>query len=264
MPTTAVPLVLGWEEWIALPDLGLPAIKAKVDTGARTSALHAVFVSRLPGQGAQGAVRRSSDSAAQRRRDHLCGALGRPSRGAQFQREREERYVIATPIRIGEHLWPIEITLTNRHMMAYRMLIGRQALAGRALVDQTRPSSSQSCATRCIRKSVWAGVAVADLVPMRMHGHCKRGRARNLSRSLADSPSSSDGETLYCGQRTRVRRQVKKIHLFDWSELYAVSVLTLASQASTEAAKPGTTFQGLCELPRDGRGTRGRVHDGLP
>ena len=140
MPTTATPLILGWEEWIALPDLGLPAIKAKVDTGARTSALHAVFVE--PFGPAKARKVRFGVHPIPRRNDVeiVCMAPLVDKREVRSSNgEREERYVIETPIRIGGNVWPIEITLTNRHMMAYRMLIGRQALGGRALVD---PSAS--------------------------------------------------------------------------------------------------------------------------
>jgi ribosomal protein S6--L-glutamate ligase len=140
MPSTAPPIILGWEEWIALPDLGLPAIKAKVDTGARTSALHAVFIepfgpakSRKVRFGVHPIPRRSDV-------EITCVAPLVDKREVRSSNgEREERFVIETPIRIGDHVWPIEISLTNRHMMAYRMLIGRRALASRALVD---PSAS--------------------------------------------------------------------------------------------------------------------------
>lgn len=140
MPTTVMPLILGWEEWIALPDLGLPAIKAKVDTGARTSALHAVFVE--PFGAAKSRKVRFGVHPIPRRNDVeiVCVAPLVDKREVRSSNgEREERYVIETPIQIAGSVWPIEITLTNRHMMAYRMLIGRQALAARALVD---PSAS--------------------------------------------------------------------------------------------------------------------------
>lgn len=130
------PLIFGWEEWVALPELGLPAIKAKVDTGARTSALHAVFVE--PFGTAKAPKVRFGVHPVPSRADLEITCIAplvdrrevRSSNG-----EREERYVIETPLRIGEHSWPIEITLTNRHMMTYRMLIGRQALGSKVLVD---------------------------------------------------------------------------------------------------------------------------------
>lgn len=132
----AAPLILGWEEWVALPELALPAIKAKVDTGARTSALHAVFIE--PFGPARARKVRFGVHPIPRRSDVEITCIAplvdrrevRSSNG-----EREERYVIETPIRIGERLWPIEITLTNRQMMSYRMLIGRQALGHEILVD---------------------------------------------------------------------------------------------------------------------------------
>ena len=134
------PFILGWEEWVALPELGLPAIKAKVDTGARTSALHAYFVEPC-GSGRKPMVRfgvhpipRRSDvevicTASVVDRRHVASSNG----------ERENRYVISTLLSIGNRQWPIEITLTNRNTMSYRMLLGRQAIAEGILVD---PASS--------------------------------------------------------------------------------------------------------------------------
>jgi ribosomal protein S6--L-glutamate ligase len=136
MPPVIAPLILGWEEWVALPELGLLAIKAKVDTGARTSALHAFFVEPY------GSVKkpkvRFGVHPIPRRSDVeiICTAQVVDRRSvASSNGEREHRYVIATPIRIGDSEWPIEVTLTNRETMSYRMLLGRQAIAGTVLVD---------------------------------------------------------------------------------------------------------------------------------
>jgi ribosomal protein S6--L-glutamate ligase len=139
-PKTAAPLILGWEEWVALPELGLPAIKAKVDTGARTSALHAVFVepfgpprNRRLRFGVQPIPRRADV-------EIVCVARVVDRREVTSSNgERENRFVIATLLRVADRQWPIEVTLTNRDTMSYRMLIGRQAIAHGILVD---PSSS--------------------------------------------------------------------------------------------------------------------------
>lgn len=132
----AHPYVLGWEEWLAMPELGVPAIKAKVDTGARTSALHAFMIEvigaadlprlrfgvhPIPGR---------DDVAVIAEADVIDRREVTSSNG-----EREWRWVIRTPIRMGERTWPVEITLTNRENMAYRMLLGRQALQPDMLVD---------------------------------------------------------------------------------------------------------------------------------
>ena len=140
MPPVAAPFILGWEEWIALPELGLPAIKAKVDTGARTSALHAAFVE--PFGSARAPMVRFGVHPIPRRADVevVCTARVVDRRAVTSSNgEREERYVIETPLRIGERQWPIEVTLTNRDTMSYRMLLGRQAIAEGVLVD---PSAS--------------------------------------------------------------------------------------------------------------------------
>ena len=130
--------ILGWEEWLSLPDLGLPAIKAKVDTGARTSALHAFFVepfgSACP---AHGPLRRASHPRP-RRREVICTAEVIDRREVTSSNgERENRYVIRSTVSMGDRTWPIDITLANRETMAYRMLLGRQAILDDMFVDAT-------------------------------------------------------------------------------------------------------------------------------
>ncbi|MGB3456027.1 MAG: 30S ribosomal protein S6--L-glutamate ligase [Litorimonas sp.] len=120
---------LGWEEWIAMPDLGLPAIKAKVDTGARTSALHAVRVEPF-GSESKPQVRfimhpDPEDPSV----EVVCSAHVKDKRQVTSSNGQTElRYVIETEARIGEKSVPIEITLTNRETMGYRMLLGRSAI----------------------------------------------------------------------------------------------------------------------------------------
>ena len=121
--------LVGWEEWLALPELGLPALKAKTDTGARTSALHAFAIQPF-GSEKKPFVRFGihpvpNDPSI----EVFCSAPVVDSRQVKSSNgEKELRYVIKTPIVIGGRKWDIEITLTNREDMAYRMLLGRTAL----------------------------------------------------------------------------------------------------------------------------------------
>src|SRR6056297_392628 len=128
-PDTPQPLQFGWEEWISLPDLGVPALKAKVDTGARTSALHAFDIETF-GPSAKPKVRFTVHPIPGR--DDLvipCSATILDRREvASSNGERELRYVIQSTLSVNGDSWPIEITLTNRSTMASRMLLGRQAL----------------------------------------------------------------------------------------------------------------------------------------
>ena len=136
----SAPFILGWEEWVALPEPGLPAIKVKVDTGARTSALHAYNVE--PFGSARARRVRFDVHPLPRRRDVAIECTARLIDRREVRSssgEREQRYVIETEISIGGRRWPIEITLANRHMMTYRMLLGRQAIQAGMLVD---PGSS--------------------------------------------------------------------------------------------------------------------------
>ncbi|UWR13836.1 30S ribosomal protein S6--L-glutamate ligase [Sulfitobacter sp. M368] len=131
-------LVFGWEEWVALPDLGLPAIKAKVDTGARTSALHAHDI-EVFGPAAKPKVRFNVHPIAGREDIVItCSApLVDRREVTSSNGESEQRYVISSTLTVADQQWPIEITLTNRAGMTSRMLLGRQALADHISISAT-------------------------------------------------------------------------------------------------------------------------------
>lgn len=128
--------IVGWREWVSLPELGISTLKAKIDTGARTSALHAFRVDYYeeqgqpkvnfdihPLQGQETPVINCVANVIDRRRVTDSGG------------HREERYVIKTHLILGMHTWPIEITLTNRDDMRFRMLLGRTAIRRRFIID---------------------------------------------------------------------------------------------------------------------------------
>jgi hypothetical protein len=132
-------LTLGWREWIALPELGIPAIKAKIDTGARTSALHAFYLETFHVNRRRRV--RFGVHPLQRRVDLelFCEtAVVEERYVTDSGGHGEQRLVIHTPIVLGDSVWPIEITLTNRDPMMFRMLLGRTALERRFLVDPAR------------------------------------------------------------------------------------------------------------------------------
>ena len=129
-------LTLGWREWVGLPNLGLPAIKAKVDTGARTSALHAFEIETFSEQG-KPRVRfrihpkqRDSDTVVTCVADIVDERTVTDSGGHS-----EKRLIIETLMTVGCWSWPIEMTLTARDSMMFRMLLGRTAIKGLALVN---------------------------------------------------------------------------------------------------------------------------------
>jgi hypothetical protein len=134
------PKRLGWREWVELPGLGVRAIKAKLDTGARTSSLHAFSLHRFARDGVDVVrfeihpVQRSHAATVQVEANVLGERRVRTSSGQE-----ETRIVIETTLGIAGERWPIELTLTRRDEMGFRMLLGRQAMAKRIVVD---PSAS--------------------------------------------------------------------------------------------------------------------------
>jgi ribosomal protein S6--L-glutamate ligase len=133
-------LIVGSEEWCSFPSLSIPAIKARVDSGAKTSSLHAFNIQAFtrnsqawvsfeihPIQNDRKTTVRCESPVVDRR--YVKSSSG----------SREKRYVISAPVQVGGDIWEIELTLTNRDSMGYRMLLGREAMSGRMLVD---PASS--------------------------------------------------------------------------------------------------------------------------
>lgn len=131
--------VVGWREWIGLPSLGVDKIKAKVDTGARTSALHAHRITKFTKDNAT-YVRFFVHPTQRKKRPEIeCTALVVDERNVKNSGGKAtKRFVIRTQIKVGDATWPIELTLTNRDEMGFRMLLGRQAVRRRFLVDPGR------------------------------------------------------------------------------------------------------------------------------
>lgn len=131
---------VGWREWVALPDFGIDRIKAKIDTGASTSSIHAIHIRRFVEDGRERVafevhpLQRRTDVTVACVADVLDERIVTSSTG-----HREKRLVVRTPLLIAGRSWPIDLTLANRDTMGFRMLIGRAAMQGRLLVD---PGSS--------------------------------------------------------------------------------------------------------------------------
>ena len=129
--------LLGWREWASLPDLGIRRIKCKVDTGARTSALHAFYIE--PDTHAN--IVQFGIHPIQNRNDIevVCQAAIIDFREVSDSGgHREKRYVIESDIVVGNNKWKIEMNLTDRDTMRFRMLIGRTAINHRFTVDPAR------------------------------------------------------------------------------------------------------------------------------
>ncbi len=128
---------IGWKEWISLPALGIPAIKAKVDTGARTSSLHTYQLERLTKQRKEFVrfqihpLQKRSDISVICESEIIDMRVVKDSGGHE-----EERIFIRTPIQFNNKSWDIEISLTSRENMLFRMLLGRTGIvSGKLLVD---------------------------------------------------------------------------------------------------------------------------------
>ncbi|MEK8179566.1 30S ribosomal protein S6--L-glutamate ligase [Flavobacterium buctense] len=129
-------IILGSEEWCSFPELGIPAIKARVDSGAKTSALHAINIAPFL-KDSENWVKFDINPIQNNLKTVIhCEAKLVDKRIVKSSSGfREQRYVIKTNLCIGTDTWEIEMTLTNRDSMGFRMLLGREAMSGRILVD---------------------------------------------------------------------------------------------------------------------------------
>jgi hypothetical protein len=143
------PTTIGWREWVLLPALGGAEVKAKIDTGARTSSLHAYDIAEIDRDG--GPWLRFSFHPIQRDEQTVIAAeaplVGR-RRVTASNGQSEMRYVVETDLQLDGRAFPIELTLTRRDAMGFRMLIGRRAMRGRYVVDPRRSFRSTESKAR--------------------------------------------------------------------------------------------------------------------
>jgi len=131
--------LIGWREWVSLPELGVARIKAKIDTGARTGSLHAFGLENFERDG-QPWVRfaihpEQYNDATEIRVEHPVEEFRnvRSSNGQQSLRP-----LIVTQVNLGRYAWTTELTLADRDAMGFRMLLGRHSIRGQFLVDPSR------------------------------------------------------------------------------------------------------------------------------
>ena len=129
-------IIVGWREWLSLPDLGIDKIKAKVDTGARTSCIHAFDIEEFSENGENWVkfttqpLQDDVDTVVHCRAKVMERKYVTSSSG-----QRELRYFIETTLVVGSQSWPVRVTLSNRSTMKFRMLLGRTAMENRIVVD---------------------------------------------------------------------------------------------------------------------------------
>jgi len=132
-------MIIGACEWVALPELGINQLRARVDTGAKSCALHALDIEQFERDGVAYATFRIPVGRHEAMRWQRCEArIRRTRRVRNTSGEPEERLTIRTPLIIGHSRWDVDITLTNRERMRYRMLLGRTAMEDHALVYPAR------------------------------------------------------------------------------------------------------------------------------
>jgi ribosomal protein S6--L-glutamate ligase len=192
-------LRLGWEEWLSLPGLGLPALKAKVDTGAKTSALHAFDIETF-GSASKPKVRFAVHPVPGRTDITIaCSAPLRDRREVTSSNgETEQRYVIETELDIGGKSVPIEVTLTDRTNMAYRMLLGRQALQADWIVSPT-----ESCCQPLLSYDVYHSAKVKTSAPKRALRIAVLSRENNYSTRRLVDEGEERGHTIEVIDTTR-------------------------------------------------------------
>jgi len=148
-------LIIGWREVVALPTLGIPAIKAKVDTGARTSSLHAYDL-KFYKRGGKSFVKfkvhpkqKDSKTTIKTHAPVIEFRKVRSSNGLETKRP-----VISAQVSLMGETWDTELTLADRDQMGFRMLLGRQCFRGRMLVDVGKSFCGEKAKKKKIQKNI--------------------------------------------------------------------------------------------------------------
>ena len=129
-------IIVGWREWLSLPELGINQIKAKIDTGARTSCIHALNIEEYEREGEKWVKFIAQPLQEDEHTQIECDAKVKKMKYVTSSSgQRELRYFIETTLCAGDKSWPIEVTLTSRASMKFRMLLGRTAMENRIVVD---------------------------------------------------------------------------------------------------------------------------------
>ncbi|GJL79697.1 MAG: hypothetical protein NPINA01_26860 [Nitrospinaceae bacterium] len=126
--------LIGWREWVSLPELRVKSIKAKIDTGARTSSLHVSYIKKIAGSNTlQFIIHPDQDSSEPK--IHATAIMIEERSVKSSNGASKIRPVIQTSVKLGGEMYTVELTLVNRDLMGFRMLLGREALKNRFLVD---------------------------------------------------------------------------------------------------------------------------------
>ena len=129
-------ITVGWREWLSLPELGINKIKAKIDTGARTSCIHAINIEEFTRNNEPWVRFTAQPRQEDEHTEVVCEAKVKKMKYVTSSSgERQLRYFIETTLHAGSKSWPIEVTLTRRSSMKFRMLLGRTAMENRIVVD---------------------------------------------------------------------------------------------------------------------------------
>lgn len=132
-------ITIGWNEWCSLPALGLPIIKAKIDTGAKISALHAFNIKTFFKDDVEHVIFHINPIQNNHTISKICTAIVVDRRNIMSSNgHREHRIVIKTPLKLENTVWDILITLSNRDPLQFRMLLGREALSERVIIHPDR------------------------------------------------------------------------------------------------------------------------------
>ncbi|PIR25838.1 MAG: ATP-dependent zinc protease [Deltaproteobacteria bacterium CG_4_10_14_0_2_um_filter_43_8] len=132
-------LIIGWREWVSLPELGIKEIKAKIDTGARSSCLHAEDIEIITHKKKEFVHFTIDPFQNTKKKEVRVKAPFLEYRNIRSSNGKvERRPVIVTDIELMGNVWPIEVTLTSRDVMGFRMLLGRQAIKKKFLIDAHR------------------------------------------------------------------------------------------------------------------------------